>query len=221
MHNEMLQVEGRKMSKSLGNFFTVRDLLDQGKDGTVLRLVLLRTHYSSPIDFSSAAYSEMEEKLHKWFRSINALVGAPRHLRNWVAPDRLMMDCFADDLNTWGAIVRLDQLEKLARRGDTNAAMTLDASLAWLGIEEHVTFDQREMGIFSRASLRRGTPEVSLAIDGLIAKRADARRMKQYAESDRIRDGLEAAGIRVVDGVDGPEWEVLPDFDPSKLMGLE
>ncbi|NQZ73404.1 MAG: cysteine--tRNA ligase, partial [Dinoroseobacter sp.] len=99
LHNEMLQVEGKKMSKSLGNFFTVRDLLDQGVAGEVIRFVFLSTHYRKPMDWTEAKRAEAEATLRKW-----------RGLANGVTPgdvSPLVINALADDLNTAGALTHL------------------------------------------------------------------------------------------------------------------
>jgi cysteinyl-tRNA synthetase len=77
MHNEMLQVEGKKMSKSLGNFFTVRDLLEQGVPGEVIRFVMLSTHYSKPMDWTEKKREEAEKTLERWHRITADLLPTP------------------------------------------------------------------------------------------------------------------------------------------------
>ncbi len=106
MHNEMLQVEGKKMSKSLGNFFTVRDLLDQRVPGEVIRFVFLSTHYRKPMDWTEKKAKEAEATLRKWR---NDVVG----VETGQVPSNIV-DLLADDLNTAGV---LTELHKLARAG--------------------------------------------------------------------------------------------------------
>ncbi|NCX21162.1 MAG: cysteine--tRNA ligase [Rhodobacteraceae bacterium] len=107
LHNEMLQVEGKKMSKSLGNFFTVRDLLDQGYAGEVIRFVFLSTHYGKPMDWTDAKAKEAEKTLRKW-RGLVAEHPAG-------ALPQSILDTLGDDLNTAGVIA---ELHKLANAGD-------------------------------------------------------------------------------------------------------
>jgi cysteinyl-tRNA synthetase len=95
MHNEMLQVEGKKMSKSLGNFFTVRDLLDQGVPGEVIRFVMLSTHYSKPMDWTEKKRDEAEKTLRKWRNCL--LIDPPQGL---LRRPRMKLSALADDLNT-------------------------------------------------------------------------------------------------------------------------
>ena len=102
MHNEMLQVEGKKMSKSLGNFFTVRDLLEQGIPGEVIRFVFLSTHYRKPMDWTAEKAREAEKTLRKWRELTNGVTAGE------VSP--LITSVLADDLNTPGAIVELHKL---------------------------------------------------------------------------------------------------------------
>ena len=100
MHNEMLQVEGKKMSKSLGNFFTVRDLLEQGYPGEVIRFVYLGTHYSKPMDWTKEKAEQAEATLRKWRGLVAGIEPAPSPLPAVVA-------ALADDLNTAGALAAL------------------------------------------------------------------------------------------------------------------
>jgi cysteinyl-tRNA synthetase len=141
MHNEMLQVEGKKMSKSLGNFFTVRDLLDQGVPGDVIRFVMLSTHYRKPM--------EAEKTLRKWYaQAMSADAG------NVPAA---ILDVLSDDLNTAGV---LTELHKISNAGD---AAGLNASLKFLGFldESSVLFDSPDEFDFS--NLAAHFQEVRLA----------------------------------------------------------
>jgi cysteinyl-tRNA synthetase len=120
LHNEMLQVEGKKMSKSLGNFFTVRDLLDQGVPGEVIRFVMLSTHYRKPMDWTEKKREEAEKTLRDWYR-ITADI-EPSQISNNVI-EKLCLD-----LDTYGAI---DALRKLAKGKN---ATELLASARFLGL---------------------------------------------------------------------------------------
>ena len=120
MHNEMLQVEGKKMSKSLGNFFTVRDLLEQGVPGEVIRFVMLSTHYRKPMDWTEKKREEAEELLHSW-RLMTEFVEPSK-------PSKKTIRALSDDLNTWEAI---EELKAIAARKD---AATLKASANLLGL---------------------------------------------------------------------------------------
>src|SRR5690606_24905351 len=100
LHNEMLQVEGKKMSKSLGNFFTVRDLLEQGFPGEVIRFVFLMTHYRSPMDWTAEKARQAEATLREWWEVVRGVEAEPN-------PHSSVVDALADDLNTAQAITHL------------------------------------------------------------------------------------------------------------------
>jgi cysteinyl-tRNA synthetase len=197
LHNGFLNVEGEKMSKSLGNFFTVRDLLESGVPGEVIRFVLLSTHYRQPMDFTDAKVEEARRTLKKW-RDVAAPAGESG------AIDSSIEEALKDDLNTPQAIAHLHHLAAsgdvgtLARSGSLLGLLTPD--LAWGELADTV----------------RGLA------DRLVRKRDHARSQKDFAEADRIRDGLVAAGIVIMDRPGAPtEWTTGPDFDPAKLEGID
>ncbi len=196
LHNEMLQVEGKKMSKSLGNFFTIRDLLDQGIPGEVVRFVMLGAHYRKPMDWTDRKRREAEATLRKW-RDMTANVAAGE-------VSEAVIDALADDLNTAGAIA---ELFRLASKGD---AATLKASAQMLGLLTDALggWDQIDTG------------DHGARIEALLQERADAREARDFARADALRDGFAAAGVIVKDTADGATWEAGPDFDPSKLDEL-
>ena len=121
LHNEMLQVEGKKMSKSLGNFFTVRDLLDQGIPGEVIRFVFLSTHYRKPMDWTAEKAREANSVLGKWYDQVADVAEDGD-------PDAAIVAALADDLNTPQAITELQKLST------EDFAVTLRASLDLLGL---------------------------------------------------------------------------------------
>ena len=102
MHNEMLQVEGKKMSKSLGNFFTVRDLLDRGIPGEVIRFVILSTHYRKPMDWTEEKAREAQKRLAKWYRKTDGVTASDTAPANVVG-------ALSDDLNTHLALTEMDR----------------------------------------------------------------------------------------------------------------
>jgi cysteinyl-tRNA synthetase len=185
MHNGFLQVEGQKMSKSLGNFITIGDLLNTGMfggrqwDGMVLRFAMLKTHYRQPIDFTAKALEEAEKTLQRW--ATYHKCGVEPHL----APSAEA--ALADDLNTPRLISELHALEA---SGDHNA---LIASLKAFGFENLPSL------------LRRGEidPTFQKKIEKMIADRLAARTAKNWAESDRIRDELKSLGVELKDNKDG------------------
>jgi cysteinyl-tRNA synthetase len=177
MHNGFLQVEGEKMSKSAGNFFTIRDLLADWP-GEVLRFNMLRSHYRQPIDFTFAGVKESWKTLERWYEVTEPLTDP--------APDAAFFAALADDLNTPAAIASLHQADELALAG----------GLGFLG------FSNVQMRISSLAKVD------NVAITDAIAARLAARKAKNFAESDRIRDDLLAKGIVLKDGPDGTTWEI-------------
>ena len=195
MHNEMLQVEGKKMSKSLGNFFTVRDLLDQGFAGEVIRMVYLGTHYTRPMDWTAEKAAQAEGALRRW-RGLTAGVAAAE-------PAPAVLEALADDLNTAGAIAALHALE---RSGDLTG---LKASAALLGLLED------GMGAWAAVG-----DDVAALIEALLADRAAARQARDFARADALRDGFVAAGVLVKDTAGGTEWELAPGFDRARLEAL-
>ncbi|SLN29730.1 Cysteine--tRNA ligase [Roseivivax jejudonensis] len=194
MHNEMLQVEGKKMSKSLGNFFTVRDLLDEGIPGEVVRLVLLSAHYRKPMDWTAAKRKEAEAHLRKWYaRAASGQDGA--------APHDGVVAALTDDLNTAGAI---SEIHQLALDGD---ASTLRATLQFLGLMGR---DVPDWAVTPAADLSDWE-------DRLASERARAMDTKDFAEVDRLKALLTSAGVEVRMSKAGVELIPGPDFDAAKL----
>ena len=196
MHNGFLQVEGQKMSKSLGNFVTIRDLLDSEQfggrswPGEVLRLAMLRTHYRQPIDWTVKALEEAERTLDRWYAAADG--AAPSE------PAGTVLDELADDLNTPGAIAAL---HGLMGDGATRGAGVASARLLGLLQETPAAWTAR----------RDASAEIDAAsVEALIADRLAARRDKRWAESDRIRDELAALGVVLKDNKDGATtWSVV------------
>lgn len=203
MHNEMLRVEGKKMSKSLGNFFTVRDLLDQGVPGEVIRFVFLSTHYSKPMDWTEKKRHEAEATLTKWYRFVTEESSGelPHGFLNSIS----------DDLNTPEAIRWLHSAYASGRHDE------LRAGLEFLGLLGSELPDWFRSG---GASVPLNEAHRDL-VQRLIYERHQARMKKDFENSDRLRDILLAAGVILQDHKDAPAtWELSPTFDPSKLEGL-
>jgi cysteinyl-tRNA synthetase len=187
MHNGFLQVEGEKMSKSLGNFFTIRDLLKDWP-GEVLRLNMLKTHYRSPIDWTLKGVEESARTLDDWYRT------AADTKEGQISED--VFDALADDLNTPQMIAALHGL----RNSDAGPG-ALAASLRFLGF------------LGESAAQWEGRKRKAIGIDAdrvnaLISDRTAARARKDFKESDRIRDELAAMGIAIKDSKDGTTWEI-------------
>jgi cysteinyl-tRNA synthetase len=204
MHNGFLQVEGDKMSKSTGNFVTIRDLLNTESFGSnrwhgyVLRLAMLMTHYRQPVDWT-----------------VNRLVDARRMLKDWIdvaigfdeadrtLPDELI-EALSDDLNSAAAIAALHGLHREARGGLNAAAATrLNVALRFLGLWNGENSDE----VYSYGMVvADGPSETEVRL--LIEARTAARARKDFKESDRIRDELAAMGVVIKDSKEGTTWEI-------------
>ncbi|HTW36584.1 MAG TPA: cysteine--tRNA ligase [Rhizomicrobium sp.] len=197
MHNGFLNVEGEKMSKSLGNFVTIHELL-QDWPGSVLKFQMLMTHYRQPIDWTWSATEQAAIKLDG-FSQITQIQRADSSLE--LAVPKELLAALEDDLNTPRAITVLYELEARARTGDYDAASDLLASCNLLGIELS--------GVNLQSILRRQRGDIDEPwIQDRIAARNAARKAKDFKESDRIRDELAAKGIVLKDGPSGTTWEV-------------
>ena len=187
MHNGFLQVEGEKMSKSLGNFFTIRDLLKDWP-GEVLRLNMLKTHYRSPIDWTLKGVEESARTLDDWYRT------AANTKEGQVS--EAVLDALSDDLNTPQMIAALHGL-----RNSDAGPPALAASLRFLGFlgESAAQWEGRR---------RKASGIDADRVNALISDRTAARARKDFKESDRIRDELAAMGIAIKDSKDGTTWEI-------------
>ena len=192
MHNGFLQVEGDKMSKSLGNFVTIRDLRKDWP-GEVLRLAMLQTHYRRPMNWTIAGLREAQKNLDHWY----ALTAdaAPGYL----CADAL--DALMDDLNTPKALAALHELRGEAAKGAKPAAACLKASAQLIGL---LLETPAQWVTFRPASLAIDEPTIAK----LIAARNAARKAKDFGESDRIRDELAKMGVVLKDTKDGTTWEI-------------
>jgi cysteinyl-tRNA synthetase len=191
MHNGFLQVEGEKMSKSLGNFFTIRELLDDWP-GEVLRFNMLKTHYRQPIDFTVKGLEEGWKTLDEWY-AIAADVAPGR-------PSDGLLEALSDDLNTAKAIAELH-----AAKGDP---ATLSASLRLLGFLGESA---------SEWASRRPAADIDEGrVKALIAARLDARKAKNFAESDRIRDELAAMGVVLKDSKNKDSGEIETTWEVKR-----
>ena len=193
MHNGYLMAEGEKMSKSLGNFYTVHDLLEEFP-GEAIRLTLLSTHYRKPLDFTKIGIAEAKQKLDSWYRLIGDAGGVDTSVPEAV------LKALSDDLNSPLAIGEMDQLAQDARAGNIAATSGLLASGRQMGLLMQNPEDWLKGRFGSEGDIDEA------AIEHLIAQRVEARADKDFAESDRIRDELAARGIVLEDGPDGTTW---------------
>ena len=192
MHNGFLQVEGEKMSKSLGNFVTIHELLKDWP-GEVVRFTMLQTQYRQPINWTIAGLREAQKNLDHWY-----------DLTADVEPGYLCADALGallDDLNTPKAFAALHDLRGEAAKGVKPAAASLKASAQLIGL---LQLPATKWAAFRPASLSIDENKVISLIEARTAARAE----KNFRESDRIRDELAAMGIVLKDSKDGTTWEI-------------
>ena len=212
MHNEMLMVDGRKMSKSLGNFTTVRDLLDRGVPGEVIRLVLLGAHYGKPLDWTVGKMEEASSLVAKWekdaFRAVSTFL------------DHDVLNRLSEDLNVPYALARLHEL---VVQDEHRAVQTV---FDLLGLKVKQPFSptimlpeelKPEFELPANPDLPEGVEE---RLRNLLDSRETARAARDFRQADAIRDALARAGVVVKDTPEGTEWEPGPGFDPAKLEAI-
>jgi cysteinyl-tRNA synthetase len=216
LHNGFLQVEGEKMSKSLGNFVTINELLGTTKfggrqwPGSVLRLAMLRTHYRQPIDWTANALEEAKRTLSSWNDAI-APYGIPRS-KPPLSNVEAIVAGLSDDLNTSEAIAAMHGYAKAARSGDGGAATALAAAADLLGLRRS-EWDADEQSLDFRMAV---PSEFSQRADALLAARQAARAAKNFAEADRIRKELEAMGIALKDAKDPRTGELVTTWEVKR-----
>lgn len=198
LHNGMLRVEGEKMSKSLGNFFTVRDLVDRAP-GEAIRLLLLSSHYRQPLDWTEKGLQEAIGALDRFYlalRRVSDIMVDPQQPAGVLA-------ALSDDLNTPLALSTLHALvTDLNKSENFNEMVWLKAEILGagqlLGLLQHDPEEWLQRG---------GSDDLSAeTIEAKLAERIAARKAKDFATADRIRDELIAAGILLEDGIGGTSW---------------
>ncbi len=197
LHNGYLQVEGEKMSKSLGNFITIHALL-QDWPGEVLRFNMLRTHYRQPLDWTRSGLQQSRETLERWLDQIGDVDG-----REEGSADPAVVEALSDDLNSPKAIA---ELHRLSREGAREA---LAASLRFLGFTGE-TLRARKQAAY--ASLKADEDRIR----ALITERTEARKARNWAEADRIRDELAAMGIVLKDARDPETGELKTTWEIAR-----
>jgi cysteinyl-tRNA synthetase len=265
MHNGFLQVEGEKMSKSLGNFVTIRELLGSWT-GPVLKYAMLQTHYRQPINWTVSRLEQSREELANWAGLYSGSEAHNDYQRRKYAkelprPSHDVVEALSDDLNTPNVVTILRRqfsdrpaIEGLSKEffqnceflgllnGDTIGTLE-DEHLSGSNIQPHVVFEAMPLVRALRVGIANKRPEIvaqaesdlallqvravdrrdgfielaplsksaelnSAEVDALVARRTDARKTKNWAESDRIRDELAGMGIKLTDSKDGTTWEV-------------
>jgi cysteinyl-tRNA synthetase len=198
MHNGFLQVEGEKMSKSLGNFITIRQLLNDWP-GEVLRLNMLKTHYRSPTDWTLKGVEESKKVLDSWYDVVGDDTKALGK------PDEEVSAQLGDDLNTSGAITRLHAIA--AGRAGTSGQAQID-------IKQKLKASAMLLGLLGQTKTEylASNPKMvevnKETVNALIADRTAARGRKDFKESDRIRDELASMGVVIKDSKEGTTWEI-------------
>jgi cysteinyl-tRNA synthetase len=209
MHNGFVNVEGEKMSKSLGNFFTVRDLLDKGVPGEVIRFVLLSTHYRSPMDFTEDKIEEATRTLSKW-REMTAGSIPADSVPNW------FVDVLKRDLNTPDAI---KSLHDMAEARDLKPLLTAAQLLGLLGNELGGWYSVGEiLGVF----ISGNSDSVIREKSATLARRwHELRAEKKFQEADIIRDLAAKAGLEFRSGSAGPHVSIGINLDIKALEAIE
>lgn len=192
MHNGFLQVEGQKMSKSAGNFFTIQDVLKDWPS-EVVRLNMLKTHYRQPIDWTVRGLEESEKTLRELYGLVEGAHGGA------VSPH--IIDALSDDLNTARVLTELHVLKVDVQAGNGLARGQLASSLRLMGFSGELGAIEREPAVSASEAKQ------------LIETRLEARRAKNFAESDRIRDQLLAMGIQLKDGKDPVTGEPVTTWE--------
>jgi len=213
MHNGFLQVEGQKMSKSLGNFITIRDVLNEGlpqlgvwddvdaRDrwiGLAARLSMLQTHYREPINWTAQRLAESADELHRWYGLLRD--------RKFTVPETLtavgeVVEALSDDLNSWTAITAL---RKAFKARDITG---LGEGMALLGLLDPHFVMAEDIPVFAKAEVDHQ------AIEARIAERLRFINEKNWAEADRIRDELLQEGVQLKDGKDPVTGERTTSWD--------
>jgi cysteinyl-tRNA synthetase len=206
MHNGFLQVEGEKMSKSAGNFVTIRELL-QDWPGEVVRLNMLKTHYRQPIDWTLKGLEESAKVLDNWYGFVGDCGPAAQ-------ADQAFCDALCDDLNTPQAIARLHQMAHPPVAGRMMAGVTMLGDRTGEEAQEYLKSSAMMVGLLGNSASEHRAALVSSAavdmpvVEALIAERNAARKSKDFKESDRIRDELAKMGVVLKDSKDGTTWEI-------------
>ena len=198
MHNGYLQVEGEKMSKSLGNFITINQVL-QNWPGETIRLAMLMTHYRQPINWTEQSLKEAQRSLDQWYD----LIAENAEATGDGQPSDGFMEAMRDDLNTPKAIAEMHQLRHEISRQPDNGEL-----------RQQLRSCGRLLGLFTVApeAWKAWTPpsnEIDAdKIEELLQQRQQARADKNWGEADRLRDEIEAMGVAIKDGPDGPTWQI-------------
>ncbi len=217
VHNNMITINGQKMGKSLGNFITLEELftgshrlLAQAYSPMTIRFFVLQAHYRSTLDFSNEALQAAEKGLDRLMKGFEALAKIKPAAQSTVQPEELERRCaeaMADDLNSPMVISALfDWVRIINQAADGKESLTADDIARLTETFRRYAFEI--LGLKEQNAAAGGRDYVTPLVEMLLAERLKARAAKDWAASDRIRDGLAAAGIRVKDRKEGTDWEL-------------
>ena len=198
VHNGFVTVEGEKMSKSLGNFTTAQDLLNKGVAGETIRFALLAAHYRQPLDWSTKGLEQAQKSLDKFYRILDSLKDVA-DIKADVPP--AFFEALLDDLNSPKAYAELNALAKMAQEQKTAESKAVFKAAANL-----MGFLTADPQVWLSATNSPANDIDATWVEGLLAERTEAKKAKNFASADAIRDELAAKGIVIEDTPQGPKW---------------
>jgi cysteinyl-tRNA synthetase len=203
MHNGFLQIEGEKMSKSLGNFVTIRELRNEWS-GEVIRLHMVRTHYRQPLDWTASGLHECKRVIDHWYDILGDM-----EISMDERPDGEALESLRDDMNTPKVIARLHAIANEIRGSASGLrAIELKRSLKASGRLLGVLGSTKDQYLHLDPRRHEIDAATAKTVQALLDERALARKARNFKESDRIRDELAAMGVVLKDTKDGTTWEI-------------